>query len=97
MEKKLTLQNLLDIIKTYDPDAVDMVTKAYNYAEDLHAGTFRQSGEPYITHPLEVAYILQRCMPIEIRSVRVFCMIYAKIQRLVWKIYVLILMKRLRI
>lgn len=58
MEKKLTLQNLLDIIKTYDPDAVDMVTKAYNYAEDLHAGTFRQSGEPYITHPLEVAYIL---------------------------------------
>ena len=59
MEKKnLTLQSLLDIIKIYNPDAVDMVTKAYNYADNLHAGTFRQSGEPYITHPLEVAYIL---------------------------------------
>ena len=83
MEKKLTLQSLLDIIKTYDPDAVDMVTKAYNYAEDLHAGTFRQSGEPYITHPLEVAYILAE--------------MYAKIQRPLWKIYVLILMEQLRI
>ena len=35
-----------------------MIKKAYSYADILHAGTFRQSGEPYIIHPLNVAYIL---------------------------------------
>ncbi len=32
--------------------------KAYDYAEQLHDGQMRQSGEPYISHPLNVAYIL---------------------------------------
>jgi len=35
-----------------------MVIKAYEYAEKLHEGQKRQSGEPYITHPLAVAMIL---------------------------------------
>ena len=31
---------------------------AYEYAKELHKGQMRQSGEPYISHPLNVAYIL---------------------------------------
>ena len=35
-----------------------MIEKAYNYAEKMHAGQLRKSGEPYIIHPLHVAYIV---------------------------------------
>ena len=40
------------------PDAISDVKKAYDYASYLHNGQVRQSGEPYISHPLNVAYIL---------------------------------------
>lgn len=49
---------LIDRIKKYDPDGVEMVKKAFEYASYLHEGQYRQSGEPYIIHPLNVAYIL---------------------------------------
>jgi len=35
-----------------------MVADAYELAKTKHAGVFRKSGEPYIQHPIEVAYIL---------------------------------------
>ncbi len=35
-----------------------MITKAYNYALSNHGDQKRKSGEPYIIHPLQVAYIL---------------------------------------
>ena len=35
-----------------------MVAKAYQVASDAHNGQLRQSGEPYIIHPLKVAIIL---------------------------------------
>ena len=54
----ITLQNLLDKVKEYSPSSVESVKKAYEYAEILHSGQTRQSGEPYIIHPLNVAYIL---------------------------------------
>lgn len=34
------------------------ISKAYQYASSLHEGQYRQSGEAYISHPLNVAYIL---------------------------------------
>ena len=34
---------------------VKEVSDAYDIAEDIHDGVPRQSGEPYITHPLNVA------------------------------------------
>ena len=53
------LQPLLDVIehndKTYD---FDKIREAYKYAEQLHAGQFRLSGEPYICHPVAVATIV---------------------------------------
>ena len=41
--------------KKYD---IAKIKKAYDYAEALHAGQFRVSGEPYISHPLAVAEIV---------------------------------------
>ena len=54
----ITLEQLLEVIKSYNPDELKRVEKAYHYAELLHQGQTRQSGEPYIVHPLNVAYIL---------------------------------------
>jgi len=56
--EKITTDKLLDIVKNYNPEEVDIVRKAYDYANYLHQGQTRQSGEPYISHPLNVAYIL---------------------------------------
>lgn len=40
------------------PYDFDMITQAYEYADKAHEGQMRQSGEPYITHPIVVARIL---------------------------------------
>ena len=40
------------------PEDVSQLESAYHFSEAAHAGQFRQSGEPYITHPLAVANIL---------------------------------------
>lgn len=58
--KELTLNDLLENVKKYNTDEKDlkMIEKAYEYADDLHKGQYRQSGEAYISHPLNVAYIL---------------------------------------
>ncbi len=54
----MILEDLLNNVRKYDESGVEMIEKAYYYAETMHAGQFRQSGEAYITHPLQVAYIL---------------------------------------
>ena len=54
----ITLNDLISKLKEYNPEEVEVVTKAYEYAKELHNGQMRQSGEPYISHPLNVAYIL---------------------------------------
>ena len=37
---------------------VKKIERAYRYADQCHSGQLRQSGDPYITHPLAVANIL---------------------------------------
>ena len=54
----IELQDLLDKLKEYNPNEIEIVKRAYEYAANLHSGQTRQSGEPYISHPLNVAYIL---------------------------------------
>ena len=56
--ENITLEKLLDEVRKYNPSEVDIIKKAYDYAKTLHEGQYRQSGEPYIIHPLNVAYIL---------------------------------------
>ena len=50
--------DLINKIKDYNPDEVEVVTKAYEVAKELHKGQYRESGDEYITHPLTVAFIL---------------------------------------
>ncbi len=56
--KNITLEDLIQKVQSYDFDAVNTIKRAYEYAKTLHSGQTRQSGEPYISHPLNVAYIL---------------------------------------
>ena len=41
--------------KNYD---IEKIRQAYEYADSLHEGQFRVSGEPYISHPVAVAEIV---------------------------------------
>ena len=53
------LQGLTDKLSSYlDPKEVDRIKRAYLFSEKCHVGQMRQSGDPYITHPLAVANIL---------------------------------------
>jgi len=54
----ITIDDLLKLVSNYKQNYIDMIKKAYDYADYLHEGQKRQSGEPYIIHPLNVAYIL---------------------------------------
>ncbi|QNU65577.1 bifunctional (p)ppGpp synthetase/guanosine-3',5'-bis(diphosphate) 3'-pyrophosphohydrolase [Ruminiclostridium herbifermentans] len=50
---------LVEKVKKYDPNAnFDLLEKAYNVSSKAHEGQQRNSGEPYIIHPVEVAIIL---------------------------------------
>jgi GTP pyrophosphokinase len=53
------LDQLVMTIRSYFPDApIDKIEKAYYFAAKAHQGQKRSSGEPYITHPTEVAISL---------------------------------------
>ena len=51
----MLIQRILDGEKQYD---LSKIVSAYELAYKYHDGQKRESGEPYITHPLAVAYIL---------------------------------------
>ncbi len=54
-----TLDSIYKTIQGYFPDAnLDIVKKAYSFAEKAHGEQKRSSGDPYIIHPTEVAQIL---------------------------------------
>lgn len=42
----------------YGKEGRDLIERAYTVSKEKHEGQFRLSGEPYIVHPLNVAYIL---------------------------------------
>ncbi len=50
---------LVERVKSYDPQADEaLLNRAYVYAMQMHGHQKRASGDPYISHPLEVAAIL---------------------------------------
>jgi GTP diphosphokinase / guanosine-3',5'-bis(diphosphate) 3'-diphosphatase len=53
------LQTLIEEIPKYQPGAdLDLLARAYRFSEMSHSGQQRASGEPYVSHPLEVAGLL---------------------------------------
>ena len=52
-------QELLnDYLATKHRKRVEIITKAFNFANQAHKGIKRRSGEPYIMHPIAVAKIV---------------------------------------
>lgn len=58
MEIELLKEQLFNNLYNYNKKDIYEITKAYCLAKDLHSKQFRQSGEPYIIHPISVAIIL---------------------------------------
>ncbi|HKL61387.1 MAG TPA: bifunctional (p)ppGpp synthetase/guanosine-3',5'-bis(diphosphate) 3'-pyrophosphohydrolase [Acholeplasma sp.] len=60
MTEFITFEKLIENVKTYIHKEYDLerIEAAYNLSFFQHKGQFRKSGEPYITHPIAVAYIL---------------------------------------
>jgi GTP pyrophosphokinase len=55
----IRITDIIDKITENNPDAdVDIIDRAYIYSARVHDGQVRLSGEPYLSHPLEVAGIL---------------------------------------
>jgi GTP pyrophosphokinase len=49
---------LSDVTRHYEGNDRKLIERAYAFAEQFHTGQTRASGEPYITHPLNVASFL---------------------------------------
>lgn len=55
----IRITDILDRISAYHSEAdLDLVERAYVYSARIHEGQVRLSGEPYLSHPLEVAGLL---------------------------------------
>ncbi|MBI5511477.1 MAG: bifunctional (p)ppGpp synthetase/guanosine-3',5'-bis(diphosphate) 3'-pyrophosphohydrolase [Deltaproteobacteria bacterium] len=53
------IEDIVEAMLAYHPGAnVDLIRRAYMYSAKVHAGQIRKSGEPYLVHPLEVAFLL---------------------------------------
>jgi GTP pyrophosphokinase len=53
------LSTLIEEIPKYQPGAdLELLRRAYQFSEVSHQGQQRASGEPYLSHPLEVAHLL---------------------------------------
>src|SRR3954471_103670 len=54
-----TLESISSKVASYYPEAkLDLIKKAYLFADEAHRGQLRSSGEPYMIHPTEVAQTL---------------------------------------
>lgn len=54
-----TIEDIIGLVKQKKRRAdTKIILKAYNYAKEKHGTQCRKSGEPYIIHPVQVAYIL---------------------------------------
>ena len=54
-----TIEDVIKEAKTHNKRIdTKLIMRAYNYAVQHHGDQLRKSGEPYIVHPVQVAYIL---------------------------------------
>ena len=61
-EERLINEAFQEMLGTYlaskHRKKVDIITRAFNFAKHAHKGVRRNSGEPYIMHPIAVARIV---------------------------------------
>ena len=59
---EISIDHVLEQAKTYikNPDSIAVIERAFELAFQKHKDQLRKSGEPYIIHPIEVAYILAK-------------------------------------
>jgi RelA/SpoT family (p)ppGpp synthetase len=59
LEKVLRQYELVERVRSYDPDADEaLINRAYVFSMKAHGSQTRASGDPYFSHPIEVAGIL---------------------------------------
>lgn len=57
--KEITIDDVINLMKKNSRRSDSKaIMKAYNYAKEFHGDQLRKSGEPFIIHPVHVAYIL---------------------------------------
>ncbi|MFB0994234.1 MAG: HD domain-containing protein, partial [Paracoccaceae bacterium] len=55
----IDVEDLVALVQNYNPRSnSDLIRQAFLYGSKMHEGQFRQSGEPYFSHPVAVAAIL---------------------------------------
>ena len=54
---EVTYEQCMEHVKQYihNPDNIQLIQDAYEFAKDKHEGQFRKSGQPYVTHCIQVA------------------------------------------
>ncbi|MGO8762060.1 MAG: RelA/SpoT family protein [Desulfobaccales bacterium] len=57
----IRLQDIVEEVQKHHPELdTGLIEKAYIFSAKAHEGQLRLSGEPYLSHPLEVAYLLAK-------------------------------------
>ena len=57
--KEVKIEDVIERMKKFNPNSnSELIMRAYQFAKAHHGDQCRKSGEPYIIHPLQVAYIL---------------------------------------
>lgn len=65
-KNKMMLDELLEICRKHLPVVNEaLITKAFEFGLEAHKNDLRASGEPYFTHPYEVAMIVAREIPLD--------------------------------
>ncbi len=55
----IDVEDLIALVRNYNPHTdAELIRKAYAFGKKAHEGQFRQSGEPYFSHPVAVAALL---------------------------------------
>ena len=55
----IDVEELVRLVQAYNPKTNDrLINEAYEYSKNMHTGQYRQSGDPYFSHPVAVAALL---------------------------------------
>ncbi|NCX26034.1 MAG: bifunctional (p)ppGpp synthetase/guanosine-3',5'-bis(diphosphate) 3'-pyrophosphohydrolase, partial [Burkholderiaceae bacterium] len=54
-QQVVSITGLTDKLHYLKPEEINQIKKAFQFADAAHLGQYRQSGEPYISHPVSVA------------------------------------------